>query len=134
MWRKVASIHADKGSLYETNLLTQLQNTRYDEKESMRDHIAKMTELRERLAEMNAPVRDESFVSYLGTSLSLAPSYRTLFTTLSTTARQTGKKLTPSDLLIVSSIGIRLIGTLHEFSLCSARLYPPSARNNTHIG
>ncbi|KAF8805315.1 hypothetical protein BYT27DRAFT_7104775, partial [Phlegmacium glaucopus] len=26
MWRKVVSIHADKGSLYETNLLTQLQN------------------------------------------------------------------------------------------------------------
>ena len=99
MWRKVTSIHADKGSLYETNLLTQLQNTRYDKKESMRDHIAKMTELRERLAKMNAPVRDESFVSYLGTSLSLAPSYRTLFTTLSTTARQTGKKLTPSDVI-----------------------------------
>jgi hypothetical protein len=53
MWKKVISIHADKGSLYETNLLTQLQNTRYTEGESMRDHIAKMTELREWLAEMN---------------------------------------------------------------------------------
>jgi hypothetical protein len=75
MWKKVASIHADKGSLYETNLLTQLQNTRYAEGESMRDHIAKMTELRERLAEMNTPISDESFVSYLRTSLSLAPSF-----------------------------------------------------------
>ena len=65
MWRKVASIHADKGTLYKTNLLMQLQNTRYIEKESMREHIAKMTELRERLAEMNAPISDESFVSYL---------------------------------------------------------------------
>ena len=65
MWRKVASIHADKGTLYETNLLMQLQNTRYIEKESMREHIAKMTELRERLAEMNAPISDESFVLYL---------------------------------------------------------------------
>ena len=99
MWRKVVSIHADKGTLYETNLLTQLQNIRYIEKESMRDHIAKMTELRERLAEMNAPVSDESFVSYLRTSLSLSSSFRTLFTTLSTTARQTGKKLTPSDVI-----------------------------------
>lgn len=57
MWKKVASIHADKGSLYETNLLMQLQNTHYTEGESMRDHIAKMTELH--------------------TSLSLAPSFRT---------------------------------------------------------
>jgi gag-polypeptide of LTR copia-type len=99
MWKKVASIHADKGSLYETNLLMQLQNTRYAEGESMRDHIAKMTELRERLAEMNTPVSDESFVSYLRTSLSLAPSFRTLFTTLSATAHQMGKKLTPTDVI-----------------------------------
>ena len=65
----------------------------------MREHIAKMTELRERLAEMNAPVSDESFVSYIRTSLSLAPSFRSLFTTLSATAHQTGKKLTPSDVI-----------------------------------
>ncbi|KAF8238001.1 hypothetical protein L208DRAFT_1244765, partial [Tricholoma matsutake] len=75
MWKKVASIHANKGSLYETNLLMQLQNTRYPEGESMRDHIAKMTELREWLAKMNTPVSDESFMSYLHTSLSLAPSF-----------------------------------------------------------
>ena len=99
IWKKIASVHADKGSLYEANLLVQLQNTRYNEKESMRDHIGKMTELRERLAKMNAPVSDESFVSYLRTSLSLAPSYRNLFTTLSTTSRQTGKKLTAADVI-----------------------------------
>ena len=99
VWKKVASIHSDKGSLYEANLLVQLQNARYTEKESMREHLGKMTELRERLAEMNAPVSDESFVSYLRTSLSLAPSFRNLFTTLSTTARQTGKKLTASDVI-----------------------------------
>ena len=99
IWKKVASIHADKGSLYEASLLVQLQNTRYNEKESMRDHIGKMTELRERLAEMNSPVSDESFVSYLRTSLSLAPSFRNLFTTLSTTVRQTGKKLSPTDVI-----------------------------------
>ena len=77
IWKKLTSIHADKGSLYETNLLTQLQNTRYIEGESMRDHIAKMTELKEQLAEMNTPVSDESFGSYLCTSLSLAPSFQT---------------------------------------------------------
>ena len=99
VWKKVVSIHADKGSLYEANLLVQLQNIRYNEKESMRDHIGKMTELRERLAEMNAPISDESFISYLRTSLSLAPSFRNLFTTLSTTSRQTGKKLTTADII-----------------------------------
>src|ERR1700678_160214 len=99
MWRKVASIHADRGSLYETNLLTQLQNIRYVEKESMREHIAKMTEIRERLAEMNAPISEESFVSYIRTSLSLAPSFRSLFTTLSATAHQAGKKLTSADVI-----------------------------------
>ena len=58
-----------------------------------------MMELRERLAEMNAPISDESFVSYIRTSLSLAPSFRNLFTALSTTSRQTGKKLTPADVI-----------------------------------
>ena len=91
--------YADKGSLYETNLLTQLQNTRYIEGESMRDHIAKMTELKEQLAEMNTLVSDESFVSYLCTSLSLTPSFQTLFTTLSTTAYQMGRKLNPTDVI-----------------------------------
>jgi hypothetical protein len=65
----------------------------------MREHIAKMTEIRERLAEMNAPISEESFVSYIRTSLSLAPSFRSLFTTLSATSHQTGKKLTSSDVI-----------------------------------
>ena len=43
IWKKITSIHADKGILFEANLLVQLQNTRYNEKESMREHIAKMT-------------------------------------------------------------------------------------------
>ena len=100
VWRKITLIHADKGSLYEANLLVQLQDTCYNKKESMREHIGKMTELRERLAEMNALISDESFISYLWTSLSLAPSFQNLFfTSLSTTVRQTGKKLTPGDVI-----------------------------------
>ena len=99
MWKKVISIHANKGSLYETNLLTQLQNTRYAEGESMRDHITKITELREWLAKMNTLASDESFISYLRTLLSLTPSFQTLFMTLSAMAHQTGKKLTPTDVI-----------------------------------
>ena len=34
VWKKVISIHADKGSLYEANLLVQLQNARYTEKKA----------------------------------------------------------------------------------------------------
>ena len=99
VWKKVAAIHVDKGSLYKANLLVQLQNMRYNEKESMRDHVGKMTEIRERLAEMNAAISDESFISYLRTSLSLSPSYWNLFTTLSTTSHQTGKKLSAADVI-----------------------------------
>ena len=58
-----------------------------------------MTELRERLAEMNTLISNEFFISYLWTSLSLTPSFQNLFTTLSTTAQQTGKKLTPGDVI-----------------------------------
>ncbi|KAF8800354.1 hypothetical protein BYT27DRAFT_7227475 [Phlegmacium glaucopus] len=65
VWKKVASIHADKGSMYETNLLSQLQTSRYTEGESMREHLTKMTEIKERLAEMNCPISDESFVAYI---------------------------------------------------------------------
>ena len=59
IWKKVVSIYADKRTLFEANLLVQLQNMCYNEKESMREHIGKMTEIRECLAEMNAPISDE---------------------------------------------------------------------------
>ena len=99
VWKKVASIHAEKGILFEANLLVQLQNMCYDGKESMREHIGKMMEIREGLAEMNTPITNESFILYLWTSLSLTPSFCNLFTTLSTTSRQTGKKLTSADVI-----------------------------------
>jgi hypothetical protein len=99
VWKKVISIHADKGSLYETNLLTQLQTLRLVESGDMREHLTKMSEIKERLAEMNCPVTDESFVSYICTSLSLVPNYRSLLTTLNATAHESGRKLTSSNLI-----------------------------------
>jgi hypothetical protein len=77
VWRKVTSIHANKGSLFETNLLTQLQMTRFTEGDSMRDHLSKMVEIRERLAELGCRITDDSFVSNIRMSLSLAPKFRT---------------------------------------------------------
>ena len=35
VWKKLISIHADKGGMYETDLLAKLQSTRYTEGESM---------------------------------------------------------------------------------------------------
>ena len=99
VWKKVISIHGDKGSLYEMNLLTQLQTLRLTENGDMREHLTKMSEIKERLAEMNCPVTDELFVSYIRTSLSLVPNYQTLLTTLNATAHESGRKLTSSNLI-----------------------------------
>ena len=75
VWKKIVSIHANKGSMFETNLLTQLQNSRYVEGDSMREHLAKMVEIKERLTEMDYKLTDESFVSYIRMSISLAPNF-----------------------------------------------------------
>ena len=45
VWKKLTSIHTNKGRMYET--LAKLQNMRYTEGESMRDHLTEMTELKE---------------------------------------------------------------------------------------
>ena len=42
VWKKVVSIHANKGNMYETNLLTQLQNSRYIKGENMQEHLMKI--------------------------------------------------------------------------------------------
>jgi hypothetical protein len=44
VWKKLVSIHADRGGMYETNLLAKLQNTRYNEGDDMREHLTTMTE------------------------------------------------------------------------------------------
>jgi len=85
--------------MYETDLLTHLQNARYTEGDNMREHLTTMTEIKERLAEMNFSISDESFVTYIRTSLSLAPTFRPLFIALSAAARKSGKPLTSSELI-----------------------------------
>jgi gag-polypeptide of LTR copia-type len=47
VWKKIVSIHADRGSMFETNLLTQLQNSRYSKGDSMHEHLARMVEIKE---------------------------------------------------------------------------------------
>ncbi|KAG6853014.1 hypothetical protein C0991_007455 [Blastosporella zonata] len=49
VWKKLASIHSDKGAMFETELLTQLSNSRFHTADSatMREHLAGLTTLNE---------------------------------------------------------------------------------------
>jgi hypothetical protein len=62
-------------------------------------HLAKMVEIKERLAEMSYALTDKSFMSYIRMSISLAPNFRFLITTLNASAHKTGKKLTSKNLI-----------------------------------
>ena len=75
VWKKLTSIHANKGGMYETDLLAKLQNMCYTEGESMRDHLTEMTELKEQLTEMNVEISDQSFITYIWTPLSPTPTF-----------------------------------------------------------
>ncbi|KAF8240124.1 hypothetical protein L208DRAFT_1552164, partial [Tricholoma matsutake] len=75
VWKKLISIHANKGRMYEMDLLAKLQNMHYTEGESMREHLMEMNELKERLVEMSIEISDQSFVTYICTSLFLTPTY-----------------------------------------------------------
>jgi hypothetical protein len=66
---------ANKGMMFETNLLMQLQSIHYTKNGDMQKHLTKITEIKEWLTEMNHPVSDESFVSYIHMLLSLVPNY-----------------------------------------------------------
>ncbi|KAF8804227.1 hypothetical protein BYT27DRAFT_7107843, partial [Phlegmacium glaucopus] len=48
---------------------------------------------------MNCQISDESFVAYIRTSLSLAPNFQSLITTLSAAAHESGKKLSSTNLI-----------------------------------
>ncbi|KAG6901386.1 hypothetical protein C0995_012650 [Termitomyces sp. Mi166 len=101
VWKKFVSIHGDKGAMYETNLLTQLQNTHFIENSetNMHTHLTNMVIIKDCLAKIRCIIFDASFVSYIQTSLFLAPSYKLLFTTLMANAHATRKLVTSQDLI-----------------------------------
>jgi len=86
LWKKLTSIHGNKGAQFEEYLLGKLQMARYAENEDMRTHLTTMNTLRERLSEIGSPIGDVQFNAYIWTSLSLTTRYQPLLTTLSTTA------------------------------------------------
>jgi gag-polypeptide of LTR copia-type len=99
VWRKLILIHAEKGGMYETDLLTKLQNMRLAEGDSMHTHLTAMMEIKEHLAEIGSPLSDTSFVSYIHTSLSLSQTLWPLLITLSAASHKAGKLLTSNELI-----------------------------------
>ena len=99
LWKKLTSIHGNKGAQFEEYLLGKLQTARYSESDEMRTHLQSMNTLRERLAEIGSPISDVQFNAYIRTSLSLTTRYQPLLTTLSTTARQTKTPISSDDLI-----------------------------------
>ncbi|KAG5721572.1 hypothetical protein E4T56_gene13059 [Termitomyces sp. T112] len=101
VWKKLASIHSSKGAMYETDLLAQLQNARFikNGEIDMCTHLANLVVIKECLAEIRCPLSDASFVSYIRTSLSLAPTYKPLFTMLAMSACTSGKSVSNQDLI-----------------------------------
>ncbi|KAG6912245.1 hypothetical protein DXG01_016013, partial [Tephrocybe rancida] len=89
------------GAMFETDLLNQLQTSRYIENGDIdvRTHLANLVVIKERLAEIGFPVSDTSFASYIRTSMSLATSFKPLFTTLATASRTAGKPTTSDQLI-----------------------------------
>jgi len=99
LWKKLTSIHGNKGTQFEEYLLGKLQTACYVENKDMRTHLTTINTLHERLAQIGSPISDVQFNAYIHTSLSLTTRYQLLLTTLSTTTRQTRSALTSDDLI-----------------------------------
>ena len=99
LWKKLTSIHGNKGAQFEEYLLGKLQMACYMESEDMRTHLTNMNMLHKCLGEIGSPISDIQFNAYIRTSLSLTPCYQPLFTTLSTTTWQTKSALSSDDLI-----------------------------------
>ncbi|KAG6887905.1 hypothetical protein C0995_011655 [Termitomyces sp. Mi166 len=101
VWKKLTSIHGNRGAMFETDLIAWLQNSCFIENSEvmMHDHLANLVILKEHLVKTSCPLSDASFASYICTSLSLAPSYKPLLTMLTTNACVTEKSVSSQDLI-----------------------------------
>ncbi|KAG6814622.1 hypothetical protein H0H87_007185, partial [Tephrocybe sp. NHM501043] len=101
VWKKLASIHTNKSAMFETDLLNQLQMSRYVESGDINvcTHLANLVVIKEQLAEISSPISNPSFASYICTSMSLATSFKPLFTALATASCTSGKPTTSKELI-----------------------------------
>ena len=129
LWKKLTSIHRNKGAQFKEYLLGKLQTAHYIESDEMRTHLQSMNTLRECLAEIGSPISDVQFNTYICTSLSLTPHYQPLLTTLSTTARQTKTPISSDDLiwhLVEEANTAKLEASMNKAHAALTRLTPPS--------
>ena len=92
-------MHTERGEMFQTDLLNQLQTIQYIKGEDMRTHLGSMNTIHECLAETGSHLTDNSFNTYIRTSLSLTTCFWSLFTTLNTNACQNRRKISSIDLI-----------------------------------
>ena len=97
VWTKLVSIMEKKGDLIQVSILAKMQNKLCLEDDDVRAHLATMSELKEQLEGMGAPMSDQSFAAIIRKSL--PASYRSLLQTLSATARVNEKILTSDQII-----------------------------------
>ncbi|KAG5351401.1 hypothetical protein C0989_006637 [Termitomyces sp. Mn162] len=68
-------------------------------KVDMCTHLTNLVVIKEHLAKISCPLSDSSFISYIHTSLSLAPTYKPLFTMLATSAHTSRTSVLSQDLI-----------------------------------
>ena len=97
VWTKLVSIMEKKGDLIQVSVLAKMQTMICLENDDIRAHLATMSELKEQLEGMGAPMSDQSFAAMIRKSL--PASYRSLLQTLSATARVNNKTLTSDQII-----------------------------------
>ena len=75
VWKNLVAIHTTKGDMFQTDILNKLQTIRHTEGDDMRVHLNSMCTLRKQLAETGAKITDDSFNTYICTSLSLCTHF-----------------------------------------------------------
>ena len=72
VWTKVVRHHQDKAQLIVVELRTRLQNERCPVKGNVHEHLSKLRQMRENLAQMGEAISDENFQTIILASLPLA--------------------------------------------------------------
>ena len=97
VWDKLVSIMEKKGDLIQVSIFSKLQTMVCLEDDDVRAHLANMSELKEQLEGMGAPISDPSFATMIRKSL--PASFRSLLQTLSATAHVNKKTLTSDEII-----------------------------------
>ncbi|SJL08307.1 uncharacterized protein ARMOST_11670 [Armillaria ostoyae] len=102
MWKKLTSIFKEKGISTQENLLNKLQNQHCPDDRDIRIHLTNMSRMREELAAMGKSISDDSYATYIRTSL--LTSYRPTLETLNIASQMIGKPVSSSLLIQFAAI------------------------------